>query len=85
MTRETVNRILCVAAFVLLAFSLGCSADKKVSPVARQGVLDLRGWDFKKEGPVRLDGEWEFYWGRFLTAEDFHGPRPHSTRAAETR
>ncbi len=31
-------------------------------PTAKNGVLDLRNWDLTKDGPVRLDGNWEFYW-----------------------
>jgi two-component system, sensor histidine kinase ChiS len=38
-------------------------------------VLDLTGWDMEKDGPVRLDGEWEFYWGQLLTPDDFKDPR----------
>ncbi|MBP2655194.1 MAG: response regulator [Firmicutes bacterium] len=42
------------------------------APKARQGVLDLSGWDFEKNGIVPLDGEWEFYWNQLLTYQDFH-------------
>lgn len=42
-------------------------------PSAKKGVLDLTGWDFDKDGVVKLDGEWEFYWKRLLSYEDFHG------------
>ncbi len=31
-------------------------------PAAVKGVLDLRGYSFENDGPVRLSGEWEFYW-----------------------
>ncbi|WP_246052093.1 adenylate/guanylate cyclase domain-containing protein [Leptospira idonii] len=31
-------------------------------PQARDGVLDLRDWDFSRDGLVPLDGDWEFYW-----------------------
>ncbi|MEN6325660.1 MAG: ATP-binding protein [Syntrophomonas sp.] len=44
-------------------------------PRAEQGVLDLRGWDFTQNGPVQLNGEWEFYWHRLLTKDDFRGDR----------
>lgn len=40
-------------------------------PKAEKGVLDLRGWDFAQDGPVQLNGEWEFYWNRLLTWNDF--------------
>ena len=45
---------------------LGC-ASKIQPPAAKAGVLDLSGWDFEKNGMVRLGGEWEFYWHRLLT------------------
>lgn len=44
---------------------------KKEQPLAAKGVLDLSQWDFEKDGPVRLDGQWEFYWKQLLTHEDF--------------
>ncbi len=34
-----------------------------------QGVLDLRDWDLGENGPVALDGAWEFYWLRLWTPE----------------
>ena len=41
------------------------------SPEAKNGVLDLRQWDFDKDGQVELTGEWEFYWSTHLAPEDF--------------
>lgn len=41
------------------------------APQARQGVLDLSGWDFGTKSFLNLDGEWEFYPGRLLFPEDF--------------
>ncbi len=43
-------------------------------PSAQNGVLDLSGWDFKRDGFVELDGEWELYWNKLLTPEDFKKP-----------
>ena len=40
-------------------------------PRAAQGVLDLSDWDFERDGSVRLDGGWEFYWKRLLEPGDF--------------
>ena len=31
------------------------------SPKAKQGHLDLEGWSFTERGPIRLNGEWEFF------------------------
>ncbi|MDR3553397.1 MAG: ATP-binding protein [Syntrophobacteraceae bacterium] len=59
----------------LLVLTLcGCAADKESQPIARHGILDLGGWSLSRNGPVRLDGEWEIYWGRLLTPADFKGP-----------
>ncbi|NQX45884.1 response regulator [Paenibacillus tritici] len=47
-------------------------------PEAQQGVLDMRGWDFGDSPTIRLDGEWEFFPGQFLTSEDAGGQAPAS-------
>jgi two-component system, sensor histidine kinase ChiS len=51
----------------------------KVPPRAVSGVLDLTGWDFAKDGPVSLNGEWEFYWGQLLAPADFEQGRGMKT------
>ncbi len=43
----------------------------KKEPVAKAGVLDLRNWDLKKQGVVKLNGQWEFYYDKLLTPQDF--------------
>jgi len=61
---------------IMLLFSTaGCgrSYSGKKSPVASSGIMDLRNWDFNSDGPVRLSGEWEFYWKQLLNPEDFNG------------
>jgi HD-GYP domain-containing protein (c-di-GMP phosphodiesterase class II) len=35
-------------------------------PRAQAGVLDLRSWDFERDGPVKLDGQWRFYWQQLI-------------------
>jgi diguanylate cyclase (GGDEF)-like protein len=57
------------SAFMLLflsAFFCGCADRHFAQPKAQKGVLDLRDWDFGKNGTVNLDGEWEFYWDRLI-------------------
>jgi signal transduction histidine kinase len=39
-------------------------------PKAEKGVLDLRNWDFKENGAIRLDGEWAFFWQKYLQPDD---------------
>ncbi|MCB1644035.1 MAG: response regulator [Pseudomonadales bacterium] len=40
------------------------------APQAENGLIDLSDWNFNREGPVRLNGGWEFYWNQFLTGTD---------------
>ena len=40
-------------------------------PNAVKGVLDLRNWDFEKDGIIPLFGEWEYYWMQNLSPQDF--------------
>jgi diguanylate cyclase (GGDEF)-like protein len=49
---------------VLVLFLLSACASRTVPPQpnAEEGVLDLRNWDFARDGPVKLDGDWTFYW-----------------------
>lgn len=41
------------------------------TPRAADGFFDLRSWSFDSSGPVKLDGGWDFYWGKLLTPDDF--------------
>ncbi|WP_219640672.1 ATP-binding protein [Cohnella sp. CFH 77786] len=40
-------------------------------PLAKHGVLDLRGLSVNGSRPITLEGEWEFYPERWLTPADF--------------
>ncbi len=35
-----------------------------------KGEVDLKEWDFKKDGPLELDGSWALYWKRFIPLKD---------------
>lgn len=39
-------------------------------PVIKSGSLDLSHWDFENNQTMGLNGEWEFYWGKFLKSTD---------------
>jgi len=65
---------LTVVLFLLLTI-WGSGAVADAALLARQGVIDLSMVDLQRSGPVRLDGEWEFYWNQLLTPSDFHGAR----------
>ena len=63
-----------LTAFLALALLLNLTAclDKTPpAPLAERGVMDLRTYDPIETGPAALDGQWEFYWNRLLTPDDF--------------
>jgi PAS domain S-box-containing protein len=68
------------SVLILLIFQLSFfSACRKyhpqeISPEAANGVLDLTDWDFNKDGPVKLKGEWEFYWQQHLGPDELLKP-----------
>ena len=44
-----------------------CAAEsKREAPTAVNGVIDLSDWDFERDGPVELIGEWKVHLGRLL-------------------
>jgi PAS domain S-box-containing protein len=63
-----------VIIFLLNACKLDVS--DRTAPKVANGVLDLRDWDFKKDGPVALSGEWEFYWHSHLKPNEFSRESP---------
>ncbi len=40
------------------------------SPQVINGIIDLSEWDFIRQGPVDLHGDYEFYWQAHLTTRD---------------
>jgi two-component system sensor histidine kinase ChiS len=59
------SRMLVVS--IQLCLGLGCGGIfGKKQPLVSRGRMDLRNWDFERDGPVNLTGEWEFYWKRFV-------------------
>ncbi len=55
------RNLLYLIIFLILS-GCGPQYSGKTPPKAVNGVLDLSDWDFEKDGPVNLKGEWEFYW-----------------------
>lgn len=62
-----------VFALLMTFFTYSCqSIPSQIKTIqAVDGILDLSNWDFEKNGPVHLDGEWEFYWNELYTPESF--------------
>lgn len=64
--------IMSTAIFTLIFFSTKIGSTNKTMPTAYEGVIDLRNWDFEKDGMVKLNGQWEFYKNQLLTPSDFN-------------
>ena len=59
-----------VLYLILISTSFQNCSDRKIIK-AKDGVLNLKDYDFKKDGVLSLDGEWDFFYNKLLTPEDF--------------
>lgn len=66
-----------LALAVWLCALAGCGNAQP--PQAQAGSIDLRGWNFASQGAVGLNGEWEWYWQKWLA------PTPPSLVSADPR
>jgi PAS domain S-box-containing protein len=78
---ETKNSLYLIALPIIIAYLIFFSAclndsPRRIPPKAVKGVLDLSDWDLKKDGPVDLVGEYEFYWMQHLMPQDFSKTTP---------
>lgn len=62
---------LILAAVLALVFTFSERGAGRLYPA--DGVLDLKYWAPDESGILNLDGEWDFYWERFLTTEELAG------------
>jgi PAS domain S-box-containing protein len=74
--KSLLSGILLILVVPLLLFTSACRFihDGKTPPKAVKGILDLTHWDFEKDGPVDLHGEYEFHWEQHLQPSDFSNP-----------
>jgi len=66
--------LLSITLIIIVTMIKGSSEishTKKNVPLAVKGVLDLRNWDFKKDGMIKLNGAWEFYDNELLLPTNF--------------
>ncbi len=66
----TILEIFCCLILPII-ISCGSNSPERKKPVAVKGTIDLKGWDFQRDGSLNLDGEWEFHWNRLLEPSDF--------------
>jgi signal transduction histidine kinase len=55
-----------IILLISLSLNLTCSKQKIEKITAKKGEMDLRTWNFERDGIIKLDGEWEFYHEEFL-------------------
>lgn len=74
--KSLLSGIVLILVVLLLLFTPACHSthDGKAPPRAVRGVLDLSHWDFEKDGPVDLNGEYEFHWERHVPPSDLLSP-----------
>jgi len=60
-----IKKIVASTLLAIVLITLSVSANEK-TPKAENGVLDLRNWNFDKNGSLKLNGEWSFYWNKLL-------------------
>lgn len=62
--------LIIITAIRLFWMSYLTTLDYSESPTAKEGVLDLRGWQLNDKKTFLLNGEWEFYPNRLLVEND---------------
>lgn len=80
MIRKTLNMkklhmSLVFLVLIMILLVVGCSNEKssrELLPFVKGGTINLVNWDFRDDGLVKLNGEWEFYWNNLLTPDDFN-------------
>jgi signal transduction histidine kinase len=76
MAFKTLPLILLITVVALLCLCSGCRVSDDPLSRAQQGVVDLSALDLQHAEPIRLDGDWEFYWKQLLTPADFKAGQP---------
>lgn len=66
VTRGWLSRALAMVLILTVVFLFTPFADDNQRVRAVNGVIDLRAVDLKTSNPIRLDGQWEFYWHELL-------------------
>ena len=87
MAKEIVNKkyiryillLFCVLISIAFIFSFFKTVNRGINPV--NGVLDLKNWESDRDGVLRLNGQWDFYWERLLSHQEVtaDSPKPDLT------
>ena len=69
MNKRVLILLLFISFFGQTLLAACVKTEHKTTPVAVDGIIDLREWSFKDKGPVSLSGEWRFYWKKLLAPD----------------
>jgi two-component system LytT family sensor kinase len=69
------RRIFIILGITFMIFFIGMMYSS-ASVLVHKGKVDLSSVDFKQNELVALNGQWEFYWDRLLTPQDFIAEKP---------
>lgn len=58
-------------ASVIMLLPTGCQTEQRDTVQVDKGIINLSQWDFNKDGNVRLNGQWEFYWNQLIAPGSF--------------
>ena len=76
MRRITFHIMMAMTLITILVLQVvGSLVDGNAAPQVRNGVMDVRGWDFRSQGLVPLNGQWEFNWHELLSPAAATAPR----------
>lgn len=78
-----------ISILILLALGFVRNTNRifpqKIQSEAVYGSISLKDWNFSEDGMIPLQGEWEFYWERFLYESDKPSSVPKDILELEKR
>lgn len=76
-TRSPFTILFILISLLVVAVCIWLRVDDATRISARQGVLDLRGYNLDSQPTVEFGGEWELFWQRQLAPRDFREAQAH--------
>lgn len=69
------EKLKLIITILIISLLLNCIGNTNY-PKAEKGVIDFNTWNFKTDGNAKLNGEWEFYWDKIISPNDFLEIKP---------
>ncbi|QJD84623.1 ATP-binding protein [Cohnella herbarum] len=75
LNRALIISLLGLIAISLIPLSIFMNHNRQIKELTvRSGALDLSAWNPERDKRIKLDGDWEFYWGQLLSPDPFNEP-----------